>query len=53
VQIVDSNGNVLASQTSSQVDGDVVLPAVALAADGTYQIEVSGQNGSTGNYQIG
>ncbi len=53
VQIVDVNGNVLASATSAQGSSDVDLLGVTLPADGTYQVVVSGQGGSTGNYTLG
>ncbi len=53
VQILDSNGHVVASGTSTQAGVNVTLAGVALATAGTYSIVVSGQAGSTGNYTIG
>ena len=53
VQILDANGNVLATGTNAQGSSDVNLLGVTLPADGTYQVLVSGQAGSTGYYSLG
>jgi YD repeat-containing protein len=55
VQVLDPNGNVVASGTNTQQGADVTLAGITLALNGTYKIEVqvpSGQSGSTGNYLV-
>ena len=56
VQILDANGNVVATGTSTTSGGDVDLLGVILQTDGTYQVVIappSSHASSTGNYTIG
>ena len=53
VQLVDPNGNVLATASNVQAGADVSLPGVNLPADGVYHVQVqvpSANPSSTGNY---
>ncbi len=55
VQVLDPNGNVVASGTNTQQGADVTLAGITLATNGTYKIEVqapSSHSGSTGNYLV-
>ena len=55
VQLLDPNGNVVASGTNTQQGADVTLAGITLAQNGTYKIEVqvpSADSGSTGNYLV-
>ena len=55
VQLVDSDGNVLATASNSQSGVDVILSGVTLPGDGVYQVQVqapSAQPSSTGNYVL-
>jgi RHS repeat-associated protein len=55
VQVLDPSGKVVASGTNTQAGADVTLSGIALAANGTYQVQVqapSSHSGATGNYLV-
>ena len=55
VQLIDSDGNVLATATNSLAGEDITLAGIALPADGVYSVLVqvpSAQPSSTGNYGL-
>jgi len=55
VQVLDDQGNVLATASNTQSGTDASLFGVPLAADGIYHVHVqppAAQNGSSGNYSI-
>jgi YD repeat-containing protein len=54
-QLLDPNGNVVASASNTQAGTDVMLLGVPLPVDGTYTVQVqapASQPGSTGDYLI-
>jgi len=55
VELLDSAGGILASQSSASSGDLITLPAVVLTADGTYRVRVSASEGheaAIGNYSI-
>jgi RHS repeat-associated protein len=55
VNVLDSNGNVLGSATSSTPGATVTVPGVAMPVDGTYHVRIQASPNdprSTGRYEI-